>query len=233
MSRVERHAAEEAAKKGGRSRKKTENRQEPQAQERPVAKIDYAVEEKQQAAEASHQNARAGKKRKGRVTPFGRFLGFIGTVIMLAGLLACLGLTVPHFMGIQSYIVVSGSMEPAIPLGSMAYAKEVDPSTFREGDIIVFTSPETQEKGGSPIIHRVVENDRIAGAITTRGDANEQNDPEAVAYENVLGLVVKVVPKLGFAASPFSSIMGKAVLVMIIVAGFLLAEVGSHIRKKY
>ena len=76
------------------------------------------------------------KKRKRRLTPFGRFLDILGTLIMLVALLACLGLTVPRFVGIQSYVVVTGSMEPSIPVGSLVYAKPVEPETLQVGDVI-------------------------------------------------------------------------------------------------
>lgn len=263
MSRVERHTAEEAAKKGRRSHKKTESQGQDQIQDRPVEKVDYAIEDMLQADagfavdtgnnQEGYRMGRAARnaevnrakdskkpdktekrKRKGRVTPFGRFLNFIGTIIMLAGILVCLGLAAPRLAGLQSFVVVSGSMEPEIPVGSMIYSKEVDPATIKRGDIIVFygTNPDVSNTDNTPITHRVVENNAETQEITTKGDANEHNDMNPVLYDHVIGLVVKHIPKLGFAASPIAKPLGKAAMVMIIVAGWLLAEVGSHIRKR-
>ncbi|MBR3330218.1 MAG: signal peptidase I, partial [Mogibacterium sp.] len=83
-----------------------------------------------------------------------------------------------------------------------------------------------------PITHRVVTNDIAAQEITTKGDANEQNDLSKVSYINVEGKVIFHVPHLGYIASPLSSTMGKIALALIILAGYLLAEAGSSMRKK-
>ena len=207
MSRVERHAAEEAA----------------------------MMNEENFYKEAPDKDP-GKKKRKRRLTPFGRFLDILGTVIMLAALLACLGLTAPRFVGIQSYVVVSGSMEPSIPVGSLAYAKPVEPATLQTGDVIVFYSTNavsdgTGQGGAIPITHRVVENHTEESEIITKGDANESVDIYPAAYANILGKVFAHIPKLGYLASPLASLQGKIAMVMIILAGFLLTEAGNRIKR--
>lgn len=201
MSRVERHAAEEAA-----ISKENEKRSKP-------------------------------KKDKGKPAPLGRFFNFLGSLIMWAAILLCLVLAAPRLAGIKTYVVISGSMEPAIPVGSMVYSKEVDPKTLETGDVIVFyNSKAGQGDAGTediiPITHRVVLNDTKAGEITTKGDANEQADIFKVTYLNVEGKVIFHIPQLGYLAAPLSSTMGKIAIALIILAGYLLTEVGSSIRKR-
>ncbi len=193
----------------------------------------HAAEEKSRA-KAPRNADNEKKRRKGRVTPFGRFLNVIGTIIMLAALLFALILTIPRFAGIQSYVVVSGSMEPEIPVGSMVYAKEVEPASLKKGDIIVFFNSDAAavDENAIPITHRVVKNDKKNTEIITKGDANAQEDSMPVSYDNVVGIVLKHVPHLGYLATPFSNLLGKISVGMIIIAGFLLAEVGSRIRRK-
>ena len=210
MSRVERHAAEEAA---------------------------IMAKNRQEADEDMTGGGEPGrKKRKRRLTPFGRFLDILGTLIMLVALLACLGLTVPRFVGIQTYVVVTGSMEPSIPVGSLVYAKPVEPETLQVGDVIVFYSTNaasngTAQDGAIPITHRVVENHVDKGEIITKGDANESVDMFSAAYINVVGKMLAHVPKLGYLASPLSSLQGKIAMVMVIFAGFLLTEAGNRIKR--
>jgi len=213
MSRVERHAAEEAAIRA-------ENRQET-----ADTNVTGGGEPK-------------GKKRKRRLTPFGRFLDILGTLIMIAALLISLGLTIPRFTGIQSYVVVSGSMEPAIPVGSLVYAKPVEPKTLQTGDVIVFFNSNAASPSGgagqdgvSPITHRVVENRVEEGEIITKGDANKANDIQPAEYRNVVGKVLAHIPKLGYLASPLASLQGKIALVLIILAGFLLTEAGGRMKR--
>lgn len=212
MSRVERHATEEAARMN-------KNIEENIYNEAPA-------------------KASGKKNRKRKLTPFGRFLDILGTVIMLAALLACLGLTVPRFAGIQSYVVVSGSMEPAIPVGSLVYAKPVEPETLQTGDVIVFYSTDaasasggTGQSGAIPVTHRVVENHADKGEVITKGDANESTDIYPAAYINIVGKVFAHIPKLGYLASPLASLQGKIAMVMIILAGFLLTEAGNRIKR--
>ena len=213
MSRVERHAAEEAAIKAN-------NRQE-------TADTDIT---------GGGEPKKKNHKRK--LTPFGRFLDILGTLIMLVALLACLGLTVPRFAGVQSYVVVSGSMEPAIPVGSLVYAKPVEPQTLQTGDVIVFfstgvtsASEGTGQGGAIPVTHRVVENHTDKGEVITKGDANESTDIYPAAYINIVGKVFAHIPKLGYLASPLASLQGKIAMVMIILAGFLLTEAGNRMKR--
>ena len=212
MSRVERHAAEEAAIMAEKRREAT-------------------------AADVTGGDMPKKGKRKRKLTPFGRFLDILGTLIMVVALLACLGLTVPKFFGIQSYVVVSGSMEPAIPVGSLAYAQPVEPKTLQTSDVIVFystnaTSPDgTVPDGTSPITHRVVENHTEDGEVITKGDANNSSDIYPAAYRNIVGKVFAHVPKLGYLAAPLASVQGKIAMVLIILAGFLLTEAGNRIKR--
>jgi signal peptidase I len=213
MSRVERHAAEEAAIKAN------------SRQEAADADVTGGGEPK-------------SKKRKRRLTPFGRFLDILGTLIILAALLACLGLTVPRFVNVQSYVVVSGSMEPTIPVGSLVYAKPVEPATLQQGDVIVFYSTNAASPSGGagqdgviPVTHRVVENHVEDGEIITKGDANTSADISPAAYINVVGKVFAHIPKLGYLAAPLASLPGKIGMVMVILAGFLLTEAGNRIKR--
>lgn len=203
MSRIERHAVEEAAIKDNIER----------------------------SGDAVSAEAAASRKRKKReLTPLGRFLDVIGTVILIATILLCLGLAAPRFAGIDSYVVVSGSMEPAIPVGSMVYSRPVDPATLQPGDVIVFYN--TDQKDSVPITHRVVENHRESSEIITKGDANENVDMYPAAYINIVGKVVAHIPKLGLPASLLATTTGKIAVAMVILAGYLLTEVGGRLRKK-
>lgn len=160
---------------------------------------------------------------------FGKFLNFIGTLLLIVAIAACLGLTVPRFAGIEQYVVVSGSMEPAVPVGSMVYSGQTDPSTLEAGDIIVFGGTD----GGSvPVTHRVVENHIADGEVITKGDANPENDLNPVPYSNILGKVQLHIPMLGYIAAPLGSIAGKIAMGCVIVAAYLLTVVGSNLKKK-
>ena len=44
----------------------------------------------------------------------------------------------PSIIGLKTYIVTSGSMEPLYPTGSLLYVKKVDASEIKQGDAITF-----------------------------------------------------------------------------------------------
>lgn len=78
--------------------------------------------------------------------------------------------------------VYTGSMETAVPVGSLVVIKPVDPNRLEIGDIICFTLPESAP---TTVTHRII-NITSEGFIT-KGDANEERDMWAVKKENVVG----------------------------------------------
>ena len=56
-------------------------------------------------------------------SPLGVFLNILGTAIIIAVIVLCLMLTVPRFAGYTGYCVLTGSMEPTIPVGSLIYSQ--------------------------------------------------------------------------------------------------------------
>ena len=87
--------------------------------------------------------------------------------------------------------VYTGSMEPAIPVGSVVVIKPVDPETLKIGDIICF-----QLSQPTSITHRII-NITDQGFIT-KGDANEDPDQWIVKKENVIGKAIFTIPYIGY-----------------------------------
>ena len=68
--------------------------------------------------------------QKKNVADIGRHvLGMIGNVLMVFVSAACLSIVIPKLLGYDAYVVVSGSMEPNIPIGSLVYSHEEDPAS--------------------------------------------------------------------------------------------------------
>lgn len=157
----------------------------------------------------------------------GRLMSVIGVILMVIVIAACLTLVIPRLAGYDSYVVVSGSMEPSIPVGSIVYSEETDPVLLRTGDVIVFIDP---SRGTTPITHRVVSNNPYTGSIITKGDANAHEDINPVAYNNVIGIVRAHVPRIGFTAAMFTSKLGKLVAALVLLEAWLLMEIGRRLR---
>ena len=75
------------------------------------------------------------------------------------------------FLDMNPYVIVSGSMEPELPVGSLCFidCQQKEPET---GDIISYKA------GDSVITHRVAE--VTDEGYVTKGDANNSKDPGLV-----------------------------------------------------
>lgn len=156
-------------------------------------------------------------------------LSVLGTILLVLLVLSCLPLTLPKLFGYQIYSVVSGSMEPAIPTGSLVYIAETEPGEVEAGEIVAFYGA---RDSASIITHRVVENRPMMGVLITKGDANPENDMNPVPYENFIGKVVRQIPGAGKAAEAFTSSSGKVMAGGVIAAAVILqllaAAAGKH-----
>ncbi len=199
-------------------------------------------EEKQMTTETTHAEGskNSKKSKKPPMTPLGKLISFIGSFIIWFVILFCLAMALPRLAGIETYVVVSGSMEPSIPVGSLVYAKETDPKALVAGDVIVFyKSNDISQSGASgvdsggvvPITHRVVENHPDTGEIITKGDANNQADISPVTYNNVVGKVVFHIRSLGYLAAPLSTVFGKVAIILVLLAAYILTEVANRMRR--
>lgn len=130
--------------------------------------------------------------------------------------------TEPSIVGHKIYIVMSGSMEPAVKMGGVVVVQPLPAEEVQPGDIITFRG----ENSRSLTTHRVVSTETENGLLFyTKGDANESLDPLPVKAQQLVGKVVLTVPYLGY---PFAFIRTRAglvtlfSLVVLIVAGRLI-----------
>lgn len=140
----------------------------------------------------------------------------LGTLILLAVLAVCLPLSVPKLLGYQVYDVVSGSMDPAIPVHSVVLVQPAAPEELQPGEIVAYRS------GSSVVIHRLVENHIVEGELVTKGDANAEPDPLKVEYAGVLGTVTAHIPFIGIYAGALNTLPGKLYAFGFIVAAAML-----------
>lgn len=153
----------------------------------------------------------------------------VAVAILLAGV---------RLVGLQVYTVLSGSMEPTYPVGSLIYVKKVDYTRLKPGDPITFLLDEK-----TVATHRIVrvvpdEEDPSVLRYVTKGDANDAEDGAMVHYKNILGMPVFAIPKLGFLASAIQSPPGSYIAVsagaVLLVLMFLpdLFGSGEQTKKK-
>ncbi len=134
-------------------------------------------------------------------------------IILILVMLAGVFLLGSRLFGLRLYAVQTESMQSSYPKGSLIGVFSAESEDIDEGDVISFVV-----NSDAVVTHRVVRNDTEAELIYTKGDENESEDSEPVAYENILGQAVFSIPYVGYAVLFMDTAKGK--IVLVIVAGF-------------
>ena len=115
---------------------------------------------------------------------FGYYI-LIAGILIIAILLGASMFPIPGNFDVK--IVLSGSMEPAIPTGSLVVIKPSD--TYHVGDVITFGG---SLKNNVPTTHRIVKVRAESGekVFITKGDANAHEDSKEVREKDIVGKVV-------------------------------------------
>lgn len=160
---------------------------------------------------------------------FGKVWNCVSTVLVALVVLLAALLAGARLFGLQVFTILSGSMEPKYPVGSLIYVKSVDPSQVKEGDVITFLLSDTVTA-----THRVVGIvDQGDGALRfrTKGDANEAEDGGLVHYKNVIGTPIFSIPYLGYVADyiqhppgMYIAISAGAVLLLLVFIPDIFAD---------
>lgn len=145
--------------------------------------------------------------------------------------IAVLGLVVPlywwyGYLGClnnecHAHVILSGSMEPVLPTGSLIIVRRERPSDYQEGDVVSLIYP---ERGGKVVTHRIRRVFRYASGVwgvETKGDANTNGDALATSLGAIVGRQVAMVPWVGYAVSILHTgigLVGVYVLAISVVA---------------
>lgn len=163
-------------------------------------------------------------------------IGWLGqvlawAVILAAVLVVAVAVLIPRIGGATPYTVLTGSMRPHYPPGTLVVAKPVQATKLRIGDVVTY-----QLHSGEPTVvtHRIVAIRQGAQGdlqFQTKGDANNVADEAWVMPVQVRGRLWYAVPWLGRANVLFSrgqhqtmvygavAILGGYALLMFLGAG--------------
>lgn len=153
----------------------------------------------------------------------------IGDVILILLVIIALIIVIPNIFGIKTLTVLSGSMNPNIPTGSIVFVVPTDAEDIRVGDAISYVFNEA----GEVVTHRVIgisEEDTLYFAV--KGDANPNPDANPVMAGNVLGVVRFHIPLLGYALGITLTTNGRIIVGTVIIALILLLTLTGKGRSK-
>lgn len=140
------------------------------------------------------------------VSTLQRVISVLVTAAMVGALVLAAFMVLPTLMGYERYVIISGSMEPTIPVGSVVYDEVVPVKDLVVGDVITFVPP--AEFGvDDPVTHRIVQISKAgqdtsqpgARLFRTKGDNNEDVDPWRMVLDGPdQARVAKHVPYVGY-----------------------------------
>jgi len=132
--------------------------------------------------------------------------------------------------GIRSFVVVSGSMELAINLGSIVLTKSE--ANYQTGYVVSFGN-----KAGQTVTHRIMEIKTSPGgqSFILKGDANNTADGEEVKKREVIGEVFLTIPYLGRVVAFLRTLPGFLFLIIIpsvIFIGWEIINIKREMEKE-
>ncbi|MBB4137180.1 signal peptidase I [Gordonia humi] len=143
--------------------------------------------------------------------------------VLLAAAFAILfaAIVIPKISGGAPYTVLTGSMRPTYPPGTLVVVRPVAAGSIRVGDVITY-----QIRSGDPAVvtHRVTEVTHAPNGelrFTARGDDNDAADPLPVRPVQVRGEVWYSIPYLGYVNTWFTGV--RRSVIVFVLAGLLFA----------
>lgn len=167
---------------------------------------------------ATHPLADGNPQRTGPLWWAFQIITWLLLLVLVTILLATI--VVPKVAGAQPYTVLTSSMKPDYPPGTLIVVRKVDASSLEIGDVVTY-----QIRSGDPavITHRIVrfnfdqQGNRL---ITTQGDAVAVPDAEPVKPAQIRGELWYSIPYLGYLNNWISG--STRLIVVYAIAGALL-----------
>lgn len=149
-------------------------------------------------------------------------LGLSWGLLAFVLLIAVLVILVPAVTRSTPYTILTSSMEPGLPPGTLIVVKPIDPDEIRIGTVITY---QLRSGEAEVVTHRVIQ---IQGETTpdgertfiTKGDANGAADEDPVREVQIRGAVWYSVPWIGWVNNLVNGDMRAVVIPIVAVALF-------------
>ena len=171
--------------------------------------------------------------RRRAVGHLARWIGRLLTLsvaLLVSGAVVVVAL-IPRLTDGQAMTVLSGSMRPEIPVGSLVLVRPADPGVLRVGDVATY-----QAEPDKPvyITHRILRIDTSGTQTlyTFKGDANRGPDTDPVVAGQIRGKVWFHVPYLGRIRDDLKTRGGITLALAIVLAGYAASQLLSAMRDR-
>ncbi|MEV4687386.1 signal peptidase I [Microbacterium sp. LWH3-1.2] len=152
-------------------------------------------------------------------------------VLLLAVAVAVVGL--PVVVGGSAMTVLTQSMEPGLPHGTLVVIRPTPVDEIRVGDVVTY---QISSGEAAVVSHRVVSKTYADGELTfvTKGDNNDSVDPAPVKPVQIRGTLWYSLPLLGWVNNVLNGSNRAVVLAVVAGSLFLYAavSVGGAVRDR-
>lgn len=153
------------------------------------------------------------------MTVLRKIISAVENTIMILIILLFIGMMALKLNNFQFLTVLSGSMEPELPVGSVVCIQPIDYDSVKIGDDITFHASENSEY---IVTHKVIEKNEQARTITTKGVANDAADG-AIPEESIIGIVRFDIPVIGQFLNFIHTLQGKICVGIVVVAWIIVS----------
>lgn len=129
--------------------------------------------------------------------------------------------------GAKGYAVTSNSMAETLRRGDVVIVRQVSFEELMPGDVVTVRSSGDKFH----FTHRIVEIDKESRTITTRGDANNADDPMPTQAERIVGKMWYKIPLVGYLSIFFLNFSKTAGLIALAIVAVSLVVMNSVIIK--
>jgi signal peptidase I len=178
----------------------------------------------------------AAKPQRGVVHYLG--LGLSAGLLALVGLLALILIVVPFASGSTPMTILTSSMEPRLPPGTLIVVKPTPAEKITVGDAMTY-----QIRSGDPAVvtHRVISVSSSSDgsfSFITQGDNNDSPDENPVIEAQIRGVVWYSVPWVGYVSTVVNGqnrswiVPALAIALLAYAAYLLLSAIVGAVRNK-
>lgn len=151
-----------------------------------------------------------------------KVLKFIVNLVVLLSIVVAAALLVPPLLGVDTVINDNSNIETNLPVGAVAYGRQVDTEKLKKEDKILYM------EGSAQYVYEIQDMDTTAGSYKVKDVYNKNNDAESITLQDKVSKAVITIPFIGYAAIALQSKTGLmvagAVIILLIIL-FILSEV--------
>ena len=151
-----------------------------------------------------------------------KVLKFIVNLVVLLFIVVAAALLVPPLLGVDTVINDNSNIETNLPVGAVAYGRQVDTEKLKKEDKILYM------EGSAQYVYEIQDMDTTAGSYKVKDVYNKNNDAESITLQDKVSKAVITIPFIGYAAIALQSktglmVVGAVIILLIIL--FILSEV--------